>query len=286
MAYLPYAVEQDAVYTLTGPAAGGSVVAVFNNPASGNYVGMLTEITGLDSPEVRESAEDLVEADGGSHGSFYFSRRPIVLNCSVFGHSTIAARSARIDKARRASTALRTDATLSWVTSAGTSMFVPVRRQQPFRETGAWNKTLQIALVSEYAVLFGSTLKTGNMVTVNTPISVENQGSYPSYGTLTITGPPSGTFTNAQFVNVTDSNRTFKTTGLTLAANEVVVFDLLNHTGVFTAGSGAHAPGTSANRYIDFATTAWPAMLSGTNSIKLTGTGVATASLAFRDTWA
>lgn len=62
MAYVPFATEFSTVYTLTSPSG---VVAVLNDSASANYAGVIKEITGLDSAEVRESASDLVEADGG-----------------------------------------------------------------------------------------------------------------------------------------------------------------------------------------------------------------------------
>src|SRR4051812_15412170 len=114
MAYYPIAIEAGAIYSLTN----GSWTAVFNDPSDTNYVGMLTEVTGLDSAEVRENSTDLVESDGAVHGNFYMGRRPIVLNGKVFGHATIAARAARLDKARNASLALRSDATLSWNPSA------------------------------------------------------------------------------------------------------------------------------------------------------------------------
>lgn len=111
MAYYPYATQFTARYQLISPAG---IAAVFNDPLDLNYVGMLTEVSGLDSAEVRESADDLVEADGGVHGNFYFGRRPIILNGKVFGHATIQARDVRLDLARRASLALRGDSVLSW----------------------------------------------------------------------------------------------------------------------------------------------------------------------------
>lgn len=111
MAYYPKAVEVGARYQLVSP---DGVVAVFNDPTDPNYVGMLTDVTGLDSAEVRESAEDLVETDGGQHGNFYFGRRPITMTARVFGHASILERNLRIDRAERASLALRGDSVLTW----------------------------------------------------------------------------------------------------------------------------------------------------------------------------
>jgi hypothetical protein len=110
--YYPYSPQHSAIYTLTSPSG---VKAVFNDPFDADYVGMIQEISGLDSADIRESAEDLVEADGGVHGRFYHGRRPITINGKVFGHATQRERDIRLDKIRRASAALREDALLSWV---------------------------------------------------------------------------------------------------------------------------------------------------------------------------
>jgi hypothetical protein len=446
MAYYPRATSFEAVYRLTGP---DGAVAVFNDPTDANYVGALTEVTGLDSADIRESASDLTESDGGAHGAFYLGRRPIVLNCRVFGHASVSERDIRIDRARRASLALRGDATLSWkpatrgenlvanprgvtdtagwsatatgVSSGGTmtrqtglstlavgttglqvvtggtgnanqgigysasviagktyavsvaarrtvgtangevfiagvntatinstvsstsfvvytttftaaatgtvvigirqptsntttgtyqisdvmlapgvdptykdgdtagwfwqgdsgvsasgdfvEQFTTVRRQQPFRESGAWVKDLQIPLVSEFATIFSTALKSSAM-----GVAAENRGNYPAYPLVNITGAS----TNP---TVSDGTRTFKTTGLTLAAGETVQFDMLYHTGVFTNNAGGRI-NNSANRYIDFATTQWPYLTGNgtTQTFALTGGGSAT--IQYRDSWA
>lgn len=273
MAYFPLATETGAIYKLVSPAG---AVAVFNDPTDPNYVGMLTEITGLDSAEVRENASELVEADGGAHGSFYFGRRPITLTCRVFGHTTLAERTLRMDRARRAALAMRSDAILSWkpsdwATRTYVETFTPVRRQQPFRESGAWVKELQIALVSEYAYIFSVASKT-----VNTGVATENQGNMPAFPIVEFTGASSNP-------TMSDGTRVFRTTGLELAAGEKVEFDMLNHTGVFTAGARS---GQSANRYINFTTTQWPYVSGNGTSQTFAMTGGGTGKITYRDTWA
>lgn len=269
MAYVPLASQYSAVYTLT--SADGQSVAVFNDPSSPNYVGTLTEVTGLDSAEVRENAQDLVEADGGAHGNFFLGRRPVVLTAKVYGHATIVERATRIDRARRASLAIRGDSILRWTPDGAQEVFLPVRRNQPFRETGAWNKDLQIPLVSEYA-----TIQSTQLVTVAAGVATENKGNWPAYPIIEITGV-SGSPT------VTAGGLTFRTTGLNLASGEKVEFDMLNHTGRFTAGA---RNGQSANRYINWTTTQWPylAGLGSTQTFSVTGGG--TLSVRFRHTWA
>lgn len=469
MSYYPYSSQTAAHYRLVGPSG---AVATFNDEFDPSYVGMLTEVTGLDSAEVREAATDLVEADGGSHGNFYFGRRPIVLNGRVFGHGSHRERALRLDRARRASLAMRDDAVLSWkpngryenlvenpvagldttghgiTTSAGTTVtrvttdlpnkpgtstpfstgiswagtvaatagansvgrysngattgripvepgrwygasgslrlnsvtgtmnsirirvyfytstgasagtadltihnspvigetyhssgmvqappdavtavpriytahpnpttfalaysgitfgpgeptlmwrdaetddyhwagarhasatgdfieqFTPVRRQQPFRETGAWNKDFQIALVSEYAYIFSTYARS-----FATGVAMENRGNAPSYPRIRITGLSSNP-------TVSTDGRTFRTTGLTLASGETVEFDMLTHTGYFVSGPRA---GQSANRYINFTTTDWPYLggLGTTQTFAATGGGSAT--ITYRDVWA
>lgn len=278
MAYVPFAQEIGAIYTLTAPSG---AVAVFNDSTSSNYAGMLSEITGLDSPEVRESATDRVESDGGDHGKFYFGRRPLTMTVKVFGHATALARAQKIDRLHRAALALRGDSLLTWAPtySTGTGMQIPVRLNQPIRDTGPWAKEIQLALVSAQAVIESQTLHTSASIASGGSGVLENIGSYEAFPLINITGAS----TNPQ---VSDGHGgTLKTgpTGftLTLAIGETVQIDTLNHTAVFTAGARV---GQSANRYIDFAQTlVWPFLASGNNTFSLTGGG--TMTVTWRDAW-
>ncbi len=277
MAYLPFVQETGAIYTITGPSG---AVAVLNDPASGNYAGMLSEITGLDSAEVRESASERVESDGGDHGRFYFGRRPITMTVKVFGHATALARAQKIDRLHRAATALRGDAMLTWSpTYDATLLQLPVRLQQPIRDTGPWAKEVQLALVSAQAVIQSNTLRASGSIASGGSAVLENIGSYEAFPLINITGAS----TNPQ---VTDGHGGTLRTGptgftLTLAIGETVQIDTLNHTAVFTAGA---RNGQSANRYIDFAlTTQWPFLQSGNNTFGLTGGG--TMTVQWRDAW-
>lgn len=284
MAYIPFSPQLNCAYTLTAPD--GSK-AVFNDPTDVNYVGMLFEMSGLDSPEIRENAQELVEADGGAHGNFFFGRRPITMSVRVFGHQTMLERETRLDRLRRVLHAgLRADLVLSWENDPAASfaaMQTWVRIQQPMRITGGWIKEAQIALVSQYAPLFSVNLKT-NVVPINTlsgSASVENQGNWPAAPIYRFTGHTSGTLVNPSVYRFFPTE-TFKTVGLTVAANEQVEFDMLTHTGKFVAGARS---GQSANRYIDYATTDWPLINPGGNNVGFNGTGTATVTVIWRDTW-
>ena len=276
MAYVPFAQEIGAVYTLTSPS-GAQVV--FNDPTSPNYGGMIAEITGLDSAEVRESAEDLVEADGGTHGAFYFGRRPITMKVQVVNHSTRYARAERIDRIHRAAQGLRSDSILSWAPTYAltTPMFVPVRLQQPIRDTGGWNKDVALALVSEYAVILGGLLKqSGSIASGGAGEALENQGSYEAYPTIEITGMSTNPVVNSS------NGGSLKTKDLVIASGEKLEFDTLNHSARFTAGA---RNGQSGNRYINFATTVvWP-FLSPAANTTFTLTGGGSAVVKYRDAW-
>lgn len=285
MAYYPISTEIGGIYTLVSPSGER---AVFNDQADADYVGMLPGpegITGLDSAEVRESAFDRVEGDGGYHGKFYFSRRPIVINAKVFNHASIAQRTARVDKARQASLCLGADGALTWkpsnwATTSYLELYVPVRRQQPFRETGGWVKDLQIPLVSEHAVIFSNTLITSASTAAGTGVVLENRGNYAAYPILEISGVSGSTTT------ITDGNGgTYKSlSSLTIASGEKVEVDTLNHTAVFTAGA---RNGQNATRYIDFSSiTQWPALAKGNNTFTLASGAGGTLRVKYRHTWA
>lgn len=145
MALTPGGVQTSTKYTLTGP---DGTIATFNEPADPNFVGYLTETTGLDSPEVRESAENTAGLDGGIHGNFLYGRRPITLAGSIINVISATDRNAKITKLQQASNAMREDAVLSWTPDGGEASFINVRRAQPLRVTGGWNKDFQLLLVS------------------------------------------------------------------------------------------------------------------------------------------
>ena len=152
-------------------------------------------------------------------------------------------------------------------------LFTTVRRQQPFRESGNSVKELQIPLVSEYAPVFS----TGRKSLTGSPVVCENRGNYVSYPIIEITGVS----TNPRVADNTGGD--FRTTGLTVASGETVQFDMLNHTGIFTAGARNTQ---SATRYIDFTNTKW-VDLPGASSTTVTYTsGGGTMRVIWRDAWA
>ena len=115
MAELPQGQQTSAIYWLMNHEGRR---AVWNDPSDPDYVGGLEDegIAGLDSPEIRESAYDHVEAHGGLHGRFWASRRPVSITAAITPQDapTIAAREAMMQKIIRASQNLTRDGTLIW----------------------------------------------------------------------------------------------------------------------------------------------------------------------------
>lgn len=151
MALSPLGVSISNKYTLTGP---DGTVATFNDPTDANFVGYVTEPTGLDSPEVRDNGESIAGMDGGIHGAFYYGRRPITITGKMINLVSAEDRNRKITKLQQACNAMRSDAILSWTPDGGEPVYVAVRRQGPLRITGNWEKQFQILLVSSDARIY------------------------------------------------------------------------------------------------------------------------------------
>jgi hypothetical protein len=291
----PNGPEYGVPYVLTGPDGSR---AVFNDQTDADYVGALTDATGFDSPEVRESADNLVGMDGGIHGSFYYGRRPVTLSGTVYNVATDAVRNTRLTKLQQASNAVRGDATLSWTPGGGVAQQIKVRRQQPLRISGGWVKDFQLSLVAADPRIYSAVLHTQSVAASGTPtpsgrgyakaypvvygggsilgqMFVVNSGSALSYPILTFTGPGS----NPSALNLTTGERISLI--YTLGAGDTLTVDTLNRTVVLNG---------TASRYsaIDFTNTAWWGLVPGSNDVRLSwGAYTAGASLTvqYRDAW-
>lgn len=300
--YVPYSPQIGCKYVLTSPSGAR---AVFNDKTDVDYVGDLSDMTGLDSAEVRESATDLVQSDGGTHGDFYFGRRPVTMTARVYNAAGPLDRDYRIDKIRRViKECLRSDGVLSWQNNPLTStlaMQTWVRMQQPLRVTGNWVKDVQISLVSAYAPLFSAQIQSTGAVNLgDSKLSVVNRGDYTAYPILTLAGSSSlisGAGDIAFYNTVT--GKVFRlTSDFILRKGEVVEFDMLNHTGVVktrsTAAGTQRAAGTDLSQYIDFDTTNWPVVAPGSNNLSATASKASgetasvlgTYTVTYRHSWA
>jgi hypothetical protein len=288
-------IEFGTKYTLTGPSG---AVATFNDSTDPNYIGMLTDLSGMDSPEVRENADDLVQMDGGIHGDFFYGRRPITMSGILLNPADASDRNARINKLSAASDAMRGDAVLDWTPSGGVHQFIRVRRQQPLRVSGTWQKEFQVALVAadpriySFALNsltvpaaaattdFGRAFDSGYDIdygpaAVNGQALVTNAGTTLSYPILTITGPGS----NPSISNLTTGGRVSLL--YTLGVGETLVVDTLNRTVML---------GGVSSRYgaIDFLNTTWWGLAPGVNDVRLAFSSFsngASLRVDWRDAW-
>lgn len=292
----PTGPQDNIPYTLTN--ADGSV-AVFNDPSSAYYIGFV-RWTGLDSAEVRENADDLVEADGGIHGSFWHGRRPIVGTIEFVPTSTTD-RNTRFALLQQVANCLRADATLSWTPDGGDAQFVRVRRNQPLRRADqpGWRTTLSLPLVAADPRIYSAVLHSANVTAsagaavgfgfaLRFPLSfgggstvadvlATNNGNASAPATVRIDGPISSPrITNATSNLVIALN-------YTLGVGEYITIDTEARTIILNGNT---------NRYsaLDFtSTTGWWSLLPGTNDIRLSGGGitggVTALTVSYRDAW-
>jgi|GEM_PF-2036679 len=277
---LPFGIEVGIRYDLSGPD--GARVS-FNEPADRDFVGYLQEVTGLDGPEVRESAELLVQGDGGVHSDFYFGRRPItlsgIIDPSVFG----TVRNQRVTRLLRATNAMRGDATLSWNATGGVPVQVRVRRQNSPRISGGRLKQFQVSLVAADPRIYGEDT---NVAQVAAGAVTTAGFTSPMLSPLTATPSPVGQVLVTNLGNagappvisiygpVTNPVVTNQTSGralsfaYTLNATEHLDIDVLARTVLFNG---------SVNRYsaLDFVNSEWWELGAGSNDIRFTAASFA-----------
>lgn len=255
--------EYGVPFELVGPYGDR---AVFNDPDDADYVGMLTNISGLDSADIRESTEDLTETDGAAQGPNYYSARSVVLEGVTFGHSTASQRAARLDKLVRASNALRGDCTLNWTPSGGVPVFLTARRSQPLRISGGWNKTFQVSIKAADPRIYSQELHESTD-TLGQQVIAVNAGTGETFPTYTVLGPYAS--------NVGINNRTTGTavlTSSTLDSTHGMLFDTKKRTLYYGARRTARhnyfsAPGfeggPNSNFFDNFDSVGLPALPSG-----------------------
>jgi len=296
--------ELGIAYVLTGPdgtrAVVGNCDAASSDPDFVGFLDPTNGITGLvDAADVRESAAELVAADGGIHGPFFLGRRPgtiqgLIVPTSDLDPTTV---NAAIQRLKRATRALRADGLLTWTPTGGSARMLRVRRQQRPSISGRRPKAFQVALVSTdpYALAVNEAniiitpgasageLGIPNPITdpITSPLnvtaaqSVVNQGDAPTWPRFRIDGP----ITNPELLN--------NTTGLTIKLN-------------YTLGSGEYLDvrpergaillGGTADRYsaLNFAASTWWQLEPGANDVRLLAaaySGAAQATVFWRHAW-
>lgn len=263
---VPTGAQVNVKWTVTGPQG---YRAVFNDPNDADYVGVLSEVSGFDAADVRESADDLVGLDGGIHGDFFRGRRPVTLSGLILNPVSTYDRNLRMTRLQRACDALRKDATITWSPDGGLESFVSVRLQNGPRFTGGWQKEFHVQMVAADPRIY-STLRDTAYVT--TQSNITNVGTAVSYPILTIRGPG----VNPVVSNMTNGgvlrfNRT-------LATGDTITIDTWNRTIV---------NGSNVNIYssLDFLTSTWVGLESGVNDIRLAWTSGSTAASQVTVDW-
>lgn len=273
-------VQYGVKYTLTGP---DGTKAVFNDDSDANYVGILTpDSSGLDSPDVREDSSDRIGADGATHGSFFYGRRPVVLQGNILATSQ-SDRNSKIDKILAASNALRADATLSWTALSGADVQLAVRRQQPVRITGAHLKAFQIPLVAADPRIYSATEhSTTSSTSSGTPgvhdleVTVSNAGNAQAPVEITLNGALSNSF---YVENETTTAKLQFLSGASIAAGHYWVLDSNSHTVLDDAG---------ANKYtqLNLSSSVWFLLDPGSTKINVHGTMTScNYTVKWRDAW-
>ena len=263
-------------YTLTGS---DGTIAVFNDSTDPNYVGILSpDSSGLDSPDIRESFDDIPEGDGAVHGTFFKGRRPVILS-GVIRHTDATDRNTRIDRLRRAA-GLNTleDSILTWTPDGGESLMLRLRLNQALRVVGGWVKSFQIPLIAEDPLIYSESLNTTEITATTT---VEFGREYPrvyplDYGALPAVGQ--GNVTNEGDVTSPPILRVYGP-GQNPAITNMATGETITLLYTLAAGDYLHIDPLKGevllngvlNRYsaVDLSSTSWWGLEPGTNDIRL-----------------
>jgi hypothetical protein len=268
-----------------------------------DFVGLLdpeSGITGLlDGADIRETASDLTESDGGSHGAFYLSRRVGTVNV-IFGYTgaDLAWATRAQSKFLRATFALRGDCLLRWTPlDESVERQLRLRRQTRPDIRGRWPKTCQVGLASADPFITSSSVQsvtlTPDQVTgeigiqdpITDPITstrgvagqqfVVNDGDAEAWPWFRILGP----ITNPVLLNSTTGERVTLT--YALAANTFL--DVHPKAGRILLGGTA-----DRGQALDFPNSFWWKLQPGTNDVRLLASGFsggAAVTISWRHTW-
>jgi hypothetical protein len=281
------AIELGSPYYLYNPAQTDYVA--LNKDTDSNFVGYVSDITGLDDSEVRENALNINAGDGGVHGRFWRGRRPWTIAGFIMPMTPVTARSAAVEHMENIlNQCLASDGTLMWIQSNGITKYIPFRKQQPFRDTKGQGNVERDFMVSGVCAdwrIYNWTQQTiqsaivanAGVLNTNLPLAT-SQGTADAPFTFVMTGPTTGfTLTNS-------------TTGksiIYLAAvpsGDTLTLDLTGRYPTVNDGSG--------NQYgnIDFVNSDWSTAVSeGANQFVVitTDSGSTTnAELLWRDAYA
>lgn len=226
----------------------------------------IDQVSGLGSPAVRSAELQLSDRDGGWAGVDRLETREIVLAVGVDGTPDTSAYGALFDALMAAWAPRSDDITVTWQRFGR-------RRRVLARPRGLvvdWNEDFHLgaAKVAGRFICQDPIIYDDNETTVTGTgtVVVTNGGNYPTWATVTITGPTAA----VTLRNTTDQNRAISLTELP----GTTTVDLKRKT-VTSGGSDVFhkvSPGTT-----------WWRVLPGANSLQLTG--ATSFTVTFRSGW-
>lgn len=261
------AIDTSVPYTIVAPALtdGRGGTAVLNDTASADFVGYLVESSGFEGPAVRQNTDPVVEGHGAVHGSFWYGERSFTLNVSMALASTSALSMARLDKLLRATNAMANAGTITWTeTGSAAARMLTFRRESPPRGPDPTNRQILISCVSADPRIVSPPTANDTTVTSGTLVTNDGNASYPPLFTLSAPSNP-----------VITNNTTGQSFSMTISGGGTLTIDFANHT--------ATQGGVSRYSSINFATSKWWELVSGQNSITVTGGG--TVHMFWRSAW-
>lgn len=194
--------DPSATWTFTAPASsdGRGEVAVVNDRASGNFVGLMEEVTR--SAAIRPSSDNIPEGHGAVFGAQYYGAGAYTFKVALTAGTTWAASFARRDKLFRATNAMAADGTASFVESGGGTVNLNFRRQEYPQGPDATG-TVLVALTTADPRAYGpltsrttatthtftpaGTVDTGPIIVVGTPSATVNISRTAPGSTVTLT---------------------------------------------------------------------------------------------------
>jgi hypothetical protein len=288
--------QADATFTLTAPDGTSVVLAGSSSFAQAATVFLVEEITGFDSPNVRQDIEDLPEQDGAVAGNYFFGSRPITIKGKVVA-STASMRNVSVMSLQRALRGMTASSTLSVTGVPGMLDMQVYCRLDNVRITGGYIKDFILSLVCPDPLMYSTALHTqtaSGMIAVSgvafpivfpanfgggsgavLSLVATNSGNYDSAPVVRLTGP----INSPQLKNAT-TNETLYLDGVIIATSEYVDIDMAGHTAVKNDGTNLYGR-------VRFPGSTWWRLAPGANTIELRSDGVATPTLlsTWRDAW-
>lgn len=289
-------VEIGAKYTIVGPDA---TVAVLNDPVDPYNVGYLSDVSGLDSAEVRDNVDLRTAADGAIHGNFYYGRRIVVLS-GYIGSDDAAIRNTQISRLQRATAAMTGDLLLRWQTVGGVPVELSMRRSEPLRISERIPKKFQVGLAAADPRIYsqsystfqvgggsGTSAKQASSLVVNPRVRtgwdaqmiVQTLGTSPTPPLVTLVGP-----LNAWEVYNATTNTSIKAvTGSTsnIPSGSTLTINYADASAELQTGATV----TSWYNRIDFVNSQWTPLAAGPNDLRLFGTGASSSTTSYRVDW-